>query len=279
VNYSKNKYKIIFFLFLFIINFPLWANPEKNITLPKLLEVSGSLNGISVFLRQVDLTINQERITNPEEALSEYEKELYLKDLTYNGIVEKLMIDLGEKLSPNTQDYLLKLYDLEIIKRQINAEAESATPEGITNLTRYFQTLQKTPPSKKKIRLIHELESAFMATEMSIYSIVSFTRARTETVLKYRNQWNSENIQKLDYQFSKMSDNLEKPTRNQMRMAYLYIYKDFSIDELEELLLHAKDEKRINYTVSFLDSFNRIVVEGVKKGLLSVLKYREKSET
>jgi hypothetical protein len=263
---------------LILFSAPLLAK-EDNERLEHLLVASGFKNAVAAFVYQVKLGLNQERLTNPKEALNDFEKKLYLEKLDADLLFQRVQQELAGKITDEQFDYLEKLYQQDLVRKALAEETASGTPEGMAAQTKYLQTLQQNPPDKETVQLFHEIESAYLTTEIAVFQITSIMRAKQKTIWKFNNNLTDENLQKLDYFISRMTDNLTGKMRKHMRMSLMYMYRDFNTQQLKSLLEFANDKKRLEYSMLAVDALNVAIVEGIQNGLTAVLDYRKQKQS
>lgn len=268
--------RILIFVFVFFTPIA-WAEEDGKIA--ELLEVSGINSGLGVFVDQVKMELNKERITHPDEALSDFEKKLYMEKLQPDVLKQSMQKYLQKHFSQVEVDELIKFYKQDIMVQAARLEEASATPEGQTKQAEYLQKLYKNPPPKERVQLIHSLEKASMATETSIYIISALIRERIKVGLVFNGQYDSDSAQKLDYQIYQLKENMEPTIRNQFRMALLYVYKDFTNEEIEELITLLDDKRRVRFQIVVTDGMAEVLTKGVAAGLNSVLNFRAGSST
>ncbi len=266
-------------LILALSSCQVFAEKVSQKSIEKLLEVSGISRSIEIMEEQTLLGLAQEHVTDPENALSRDEQEIFMKLQRADVLQKNITLALQEALSPEDVDYLLDFYHKQLMRKLLKAELHLITPEGARDMKIYFQGFLEDIPPRNRIELINEIVDASMEAEQAVFILSAVTREKIKARFEYEDRFDEEIQQKLEYHITTFKNNMETNVRNEMRLNYMFLCRDFSQEELESLYALLQDEKRVKLQVAYTDALAQSLRKSVNTGIKAILRYRELPRT
>ena len=152
--------------------------PESP-TLQRLLAVSSIDDAINALEKQLLLEHVKERITDPENALTSAEQELFMQGIKASAIRRQVIDSLAQELSPQEIDYLLQYYGKDLLVKMNRAKKAALHNTQNQNITAFLEEALVNPPSRERIRLINELVDASLIVEQKIFVTTAIVKEKT----------------------------------------------------------------------------------------------------
>ncbi len=245
----------------------------------ELLAVSGISRSMEIMEEQTLLGLAKEHVTDPENALSLDEQEIFMKQQRAEVLQANVISALHKTLSTDDIEYLIQLYRMKPMQKLLKAELHYITPDGARDLNIYFKGFLGSLPTKSRIELINDIVDASMEADQAVFILSAVTREKIKARFEYENRFNEEIQQKLEYQITAFKNNMESKIRKEMKLNYMFLCKDFSIGELESLYELLQDERRVKLQVAYTDALAQSLRKSVNAGIKAILRYRELPQT
>ena len=245
----------------------------------KLLKVSGYWQGVENLLQMFQRDIYLERLTAPDEALDEHEIKIYLRGLKFEFFRLRLVDAVRKGLSAAEVRALTAAYSQAAVANIIAAERNGGAGIERGEQAAYLDMLARKPIDRKRRDLLRRLDDASFITDRSIHLTVTMARARARSILEFRDKWDEQSQQKLEYGMNRLRDSLTQNTWKQVLLRIYYLYRDISDDDLERYIGLLEDQQHKKMTLLLADAIADVVAGGVRQGMKSLLDYRAKSET
>ena len=141
-------------------------------------------------------------------------------------------------------------------------EKQSLTPEGLRDLARFAEEIQKKPPRPERLKLIEELDRVTKATatsvEIFINSNLAVATAATLSLPEQSPMPLSEIRKKLEAGRAAIENALQEQTR----VSLLYTYRSLSDSEIKEYIDIAASPAGSKFNEAGIEAFQKAMVEG-----------------
>ena len=275
LRYFNVKLLLVIIIALFYLPFVIAEDVDKKTELDKLLEISGYSRAFSALEDKTLLDLAKEWVTNPNEALSVDEQNVYMEQLRSTAIQSQVYGALQQNLSDKEIQYLLKFYENELMQRVMAAEKAALEVETLQRMNDFYLELRKQFPRKTRVQQIIDIIDVSLIVEARVFLIATVLREKIKAGLEYHNRFTAEERQKLDYHISGFKDSMTKNISNEMRVLTFYSYRNFSDDELTQIYHLFQDDKLLKLQSTFIDAMASSVAKGVNAGIKEMLSYRE----
>ncbi len=270
---EKSGYFIIIF-FIFFNNCS-QAQEAGDDQLSELLDISGISITINSMEEENLLKLATEHITDPENALTRDEKDIFMQQLRSSVLKNQVVSIMKQELTTDDVDYLLHFYKNNLMQKLLKAELYLKSPDAAKGIKIYFKNIRDQLPSKDRISKVIDIVNAALSTERAIFILAAVKREKSRALLEFYGQYNEETEQKLNYQISIYQNSVEKNIRDDIRLTSMYLYRDFTNKELTNIYELLQDKKWIKFQVAYTDAITQSLSKALNAGLKSVLNYRK----
>jgi hypothetical protein len=171
-----------------------------------------------------------------------------------------MMKSIGGKMSAADIASVLKWLDSPIGRKCTNLEKDSATAEGVSQMSQFAQKIQKTPPPPERLKLIAELDRVTNATATAVEMFMNTNLAVATAVTLSLPQDTRRPIAQIKKELEDNRAAIEKALQAQTQVGMLYTYRTLT-------------DKEIRRYIDFSDSpagkkFNSVSIEAFQHAMI-----------
>ena len=261
----KNKaynMKSIILILIFMLPFKIFATNISNDELVKrVLIESGIDRQLSSYNEVLSLTIDQAFAL--EEKISDEEKyrlkSNFLNNLNNEKLIKLVEINVGKRLTKSELNKALKIYKDPFFKKFLQSEVNSANPEALQEMAIFVSKIGQNSPSNFRLQLINRLDAATKSTESSKVIVNNIFVSVMKNLNKINKKYTEDQLSEIinNYIFA-----LEQGLGNQVKLFYLFTYKDFTDKELEKYItIYEENSEQTKINDALISSVNDLFVE------------------
>ncbi len=261
----KNKaynMKSIILILIFMLPFKIFATNISNDELVKrVLIESGIDRQLSSYNEVLSLTIDQAFAL--EEKISDEEKyrlkSNFLNNLNNEKLIKLVEINVGKRLTKSELNKALKIYKDPFFKKFLQSEVNSANPEALQEMAIFVSKIGQNSPSNFRLQLINRLDAATKSTESSKVIVNNIFVSVMKNLNKINKKYTEDQLSEIinNYIFA-----LEQGLGNQVKLFYLFTYKDFTDKELEKYItIYEENSEQTKINDALISSVNDFFVE------------------
>ncbi len=233
--------------------------------LNKLVRLSGLEDTINSIPDQIAAQARQRIINSEQPDIDRNTARLIITSFSQKrarAIALKYLMILTEEESI---DELLNWYKTKLGRRISAAEVKFNDPTEQEKFFLYTQRINTNPPSTGRIMLIQRLEGTTNTTEKTLSILKILIERMTKSFAEFEPSQPSISEEKIDKMVQEQITMLESVFKNQITYSLLYIYRDFTDDEMEQYInfLNTKAGQRYGVLTSkvtgliMVDVFNQ----------------------
>jgi len=210
----------------------------------------------SIIQSGIDQAINKDTNNRklPRRVISNI-KELIPQSFAPEIIKKEIIKHIENQMNITDIKSSLKWLNSPLGKKFTKLEEVAATPEAIIEMQKYAATIQKSPPSAERIKIIRKLDSAMKATETSTEIVTNVQLAVATAVLMSLPVEKRKAFSQIREEVEKSRPHIEKAMRSQIMLSFLYTYKTSSDSEINQYIGFAISEAGQKYHTSSIDAF------------------------
>ena len=177
-----------------------------------------------------------------------------MRETVLNGIVENI--------SENDMNVILAWLSSSVGKKITELEEMAGSKKGMDETQKFIRNIKKTSITKKRIRLIKELNAAMNITATTVDITLSTQFALSMTTKQAKGKLSRDSILKLYEDFKKDMVQIEPMVEHQVHGSLLYTYQPLADEELEQFVAFVKSKSGKNYTSVTSSFLTQAIIEG-----------------
>ena len=244
---------------------------KKDAVDDALIEQLFLLSGIDCQIQQIPALIETEfdiatkedsRINKfPRSVVSKIKasiKTAFVRDQIKRHLVE----EFKAKLSRDDIAAALNWFTSAVGRKIVTTEAAAGAPENYTELLSYMEQLNASPPSKKRLQLISDLDSVLKVSENAAAIAENMQKAFVIAFLESKPKEQQPSPEQLTRILEKERPNIHDEAKARTIISLFYTFKDFSEVEVREYTAFASSLPGIIFHHSVTNGFKNALVEG-----------------
>jgi hypothetical protein len=160
---------------------------------------------------------------------------------------ETILREFREKLPAEEIKAVLTWLDSPLGKRCTQLEEAASTPRAQAEMQQYAAQLQSAPPTKERVEIFREFDSATKATESSVEMAVNSQIAVTLALMAVLPSEQQKSLDDITREAEKRKPNIETAMRSHLLVSFLYTYRDLTDAEIRQYIDFAKSAAGSHY--------------------------------
>lgn len=221
-----------------------------------LLEELYTKSGLQKQLEQVPLVLQAtlEQASHKDTTLRKLPKNidwtirtLAQKAFAPAALRETILREFREKLPVEDIKPVLTWLDSPLGKRCTQLEEAASTPQAQAEIQQYAVELQSSPPSKDRVEIFREFDSATKATESGVEMAVNSQIAVTLALMAVLPSEQQKSLDDITREAEKHKPKVEAAVRSHLLVSFLYTYRDLADAEIRQYIDFAKSAAGSHY--------------------------------
>jgi len=250
------------------------VDPNISQEVDQLMKITGLKQMIDTFPQEIEAQINQQKMGNPNGALTEEESRLLFSHFSADTIYQSLKQHLSRTLDSREISTLLQVHDKPLMKRIVTAEVASSSIESQKEMAAFIAGLRHRPPSDQRMKMIQQLDRASMSTDSVIYIIEMMMLGMGELMMERNGELNTASKAQMEETITNTIRLIEGELRQQIIMSMHYIYRDFSDAEVMRYIEQLKSDENQHYTRAAIEGIGIAILDAFKQGVDQLLLLR-----
>ncbi|MCL4502504.1 MAG: hypothetical protein M1438_11725 [Deltaproteobacteria bacterium] len=206
--------------------------------------------------------ITGDRLIKPDQQVIMLMKALAPEAFAPELLKEEMLPEFRTKLTTGDLKTILKWLNSPLGMKCTRLEEEASTPEAYIETKKYGESLKKSPPTAKRLRLIQKFDAAVQATKNSVSTFINIQTAVSLGINASLPSEQQQSLADIRREVNQSRPEIEANMKLETLMSLLYTYRNLTGAEIGQYIKFASSKAGVKYRVVTDNAWEKALIHG-----------------